>query len=554
MRYLLAAEADKIQDFIFRSSRLREVVGASQLLTRFCEEGAGPLLRDKYGGDSDQDIVVNDGGSFRVIFEDADKARQFGADLAELFRLTVDGALSVAEPVPIDGRFKDANKAADKALRRAKNHRVGAVAEPHMPYVAFCASCGVALAEKHGRLADELETVRPRYLCIACQTKARERHSNQYTLLGEFREAVVGRAALDEFDSPGDADSVGAYDDRNYVAYLVADGNNMGKLFGACDSPGQIAQFSTGLTPATRRSLAAPTLLTVNWALPKQERLIPVLPLILGGDDLFALIPAPYALDFARRFCLAYEDKLKALVEKPEVGLTIGGEGIERPTVAAAVVICKSKYPYALAHRRAEELLKEAKRHCKLLAAETGERLSAVNFAVILGNRLAGLEDEDEKLRAVRLRTLRPYWVGQPGARLPTEAQKRGVDLLTLIDLRRTLKDVPHKRLVELRRLFERLLSEMDVNHRELKLKQSAADFRPWLKRSGHEDALTKALEDLGKPLKSGGGEHYWRELERGFKSPWPVAHGMLDLLEAWDFAQDLTKAPADYEAEESER
>jgi hypothetical protein len=35
-RWLLAAEADQIQDSIFRSSRLREVVGGSQLLTRFC--------------------------------------------------------------------------------------------------------------------------------------------------------------------------------------------------------------------------------------------------------------------------------------------------------------------------------------------------------------------------------------------------------------------------------------------------------------------------------------------------------------------------------------
>lgn len=34
-RYLLAAEADQIQDFIFRASHLREVVGGSQLMTRF---------------------------------------------------------------------------------------------------------------------------------------------------------------------------------------------------------------------------------------------------------------------------------------------------------------------------------------------------------------------------------------------------------------------------------------------------------------------------------------------------------------------------------------
>ncbi|GIV79007.1 MAG: hypothetical protein KatS3mg050_3401 [Litorilinea sp.] len=72
MPYLLAAEADKIQDFIFRSSRLREVVGASQLLTRFCRSVEETLAKDY-----NAQVVVNDGGSFRVIFETKDQAVAF---------------------------------------------------------------------------------------------------------------------------------------------------------------------------------------------------------------------------------------------------------------------------------------------------------------------------------------------------------------------------------------------------------------------------------------------------------------------------------------------
>ena len=43
LTYLLAAEADKIQDLLFRSARLREVAGGSQLLTRFCDETPSAL-------------------------------------------------------------------------------------------------------------------------------------------------------------------------------------------------------------------------------------------------------------------------------------------------------------------------------------------------------------------------------------------------------------------------------------------------------------------------------------------------------------------------------
>lgn len=556
MRYLLAVEADKIQDFIFRSSRLREVVGASQLLTRFCKEGAEPLLRDKYGGNPGLDIVVNDGGSFRIIFEAIEptvayqKAKQFGADLAELYRLTVDGTISVAEPVPLGNDFKAANKAAGQALRRAKSHREGAIAEIHMPYVAFCASCGIGLANRHTRLTGGRGS-RSSYLCETCQTKAEERDREPRAILDRFYAAYCKLSGDDHHakaDWAEDADAVAEFDlrKRNYVAYLVADGNGMGELFGRCDEE-QIKAFSAGLTIALNDSLANPAA-HFRKIVPGQAAMVPILPLILGGDDLFALIPAPYALDFARYFCLAYEDQMKKLVGSKDVHLDV------QPTVAAAVVICKSKYPYALAHRRAEELLKEAKRHCKLLAAETGEHLSAVSFEVILGNRLAGLEETDTERRKVVLPTLRPYWVVQPGTPLPTAARPRGIDMRELIDLRYTLKDAPNKRLAELRRRFEELPTDMDRENRDEKLKQWTDSLKPLLRRSGHEEALCMALEVLGKPSERGGAEHHWRELQRGHKSPWPMAHGMLDLLEAWDFAQDLTKAPAAYEPEESER
>lgn len=548
MRYLLAAEADKIQDFIFRSSRLREVVGASQLLTRFCEEGAPALLKQPaFSGDPDRDIVVKDGGSFRVIFEDAEKARQFGADLAELYRLTVDGSISVANPVQLGGDFREANKAAGRKLRRAKSHRQGAVTDIHMPYVAFCASCGIGLADQYAP-PKKGRSDRSIYLCATCRIKAVERDREPRAILDRFYAAYSKLSEEDPLAKPDwaeDTDDVADFDlrKRNYVAYLVADGNGMGDLFGQCDEQ-QIRGFSEGLTTALNTSLAHPAA-QFRKTVSGQAAMVPVLPLILGGDDLFALIPAPYALDFARRFCLAYEEQLQTLVD--EVGLAA------HPTVAAAVVVCKSKYPYALAHHQAEELLKEAKRQCKLLAAETGQHLSAVNFEVILGNRLAGQEDADSERRKAVRTTLRPYWVVKDGAALPTQAEPYGFDLKCVLEQRLALKDVPNKRLMELRKRFESLPPDItQVNALEI-LREWTRDLEPLLERSGRktEPALRAALTSLGQPLEPDRNAHNWRKLQRNGDSP--AAHGMLDLLEAWDFAQDLTKGPEAYEPKEED-
>lgn len=544
MSYLLAAEADKIQDFIFRSSRLREVVGASQLLTRFCRSVEDTLAQD-YNGQ----VVVNDGGSFRVIFPTREQAVAFGADLADLYRLALGGSLTVAEPVELNGDFLKANDEAGKKLRWAKRRRQGAVAELHMPYVAFCASCGVGLASVRGRQKGRRTSQRSQYLCETCQMKTAERDRTPRALLNEFYQSycdAVGTQPKENPDWAEDADDIAEFDLRklNYVAYLLADGNGMGRIFGSCDQE-QVTILSEELTPILRRSLARAAA-DFKKAVPGQADMIPVLPLILGGDDLFALIPAPYALDFARRFCLEWEAQMRKLVQK--VGLT----DVPPPTVAAAVVICKSKYPYALAHRRAEELLKQAKRQCKLLAAEKGEHLSAVNFEVILGNRLAGLEDEEESTANGIRATMRPYWVVRNG--LSTDALERGIDLKQLLDQRLALKAIPNKRLVELRRCFGDLPASMAIHDRTQELERwTNRNLERILKRldktSQHQ--VEVALQALGKSKDDGDGQHHWRQFWRG--DAYLRAHGMLDLLEAWDFAQDLDHAPDDYEPQEEE-
>lgn len=552
MAYLLAAEADKIQDFIFRSARLREVVGASQLLSRFCNEAIKPL-REKYGVTAEQ-ILVNDGGSFRIEFTGNDdqetcrRAKQFGAELAELYRLALGGSLSVAEPVKVNGNFTDANKEAGKKLRQAKKHHSLAAADPHMPYVAYCASCGVGLANRHGHLGKEPSGERGRFLCPTCQGKDWERNHNRENLLDEWLRLVLSAEEKpEEFEWADDADSVAGHDPRarNYVAYLVADGNGMGKIFGKCDREA-LHKLSIELPRVVKGALAeAAKPLRKNLAIahPQLVREVPALPLILGGDDVFVLLPAPYALDFARRFCLAFEQGMAQVVNELQLP-------VRKPTMAAAVVICKSKYPYALAHRRGEELLNEAKRMCKRLAAQCDEALSAVNFEVILGNRLAGQVEADEN-RTIQP-SLKPYWVTEEGGSLSANALAYSLPLKALLDQRLALKDVPNKRLHEVRTAFAEVATDKRASERDAYLARwEEARKRPF-QRSGFGAELWAAMAALGRsPDKEAeqAVRHHWRETKRGNERP--LAHGLPDLLEVWDFAQDLCRQLDEYEPKE---
>lgn len=563
-RWLLAAEADKIQDFVFRSSRLVQVAGGSGLLTRFCEE-VPPLVIEHHTGRlparGDADLIIAGGGSFRLTFDDKGVAKAVGHDLAEAYYRATGGSLTVAEPEPYGEDFDQASRRAEASLRSAKADRRGqSSAAAHLPYIAFCASCGVAMAVDHAaRHRDD----RPNYICSTCRIKAAERDmlrqaASRERFLSVFHEALL-RAGLEAVLPvrprrdlfPSDADQVGKHDPRRYVGYLVADGNGMGVLFSQCRTAQQMQELSARLTQALWNALAQAT---VNLAdrlrdQTKEDGTLPVMPLILGGDDLFALLPAPYALDFARHVCLAFEKEWQNASAELEHAIE-ANRPVRRPTLAAAIVICKANYPYSLAHRQGEALLKRTKELTRMAWLQKRIALSAVDMAVVRGGDVDAAAAARIRGREVLIPTLTPYWVSDRP--LTNDAQAYTLNLKQLLDARFALRDLPGKRRAELWELFAVGLPE-EGEHRtpDAVLTDLSTDWHPRLealrnrigRRPSDRDNLEKALGLLGDAQ-----DTYapWRAFPG--RSRQPHAHGLPDALAFWDFGQDLERSLQEYE------
>jgi hypothetical protein len=521
-QYLLAAEADQIQDFIFRASHLREVVGGSQLLTRFCQE-----VPELLGGTEDN-IIIRDGGSFRIVFDDKEAAQGFGEHLAEVYRRTADGTLTVAEPVEItNGDFARASEIAEEKLREAKRwRRLVVETTPQLPYAALCVSCGVGLAVTYGK---RHEDENPGYLCRACQTKASERDNKGF--VQPFIQAVIGDN-VESFKWHLRPEDVSCYDSRRYVAYLLADGNNLGKLFNQCNQE-QMKKLSKAITRILRECLAEPTKqIRLKQGKPDAAPDVPVLPLILGGDDLFALLPAPWALDFALRFCRAFETKMGKMVEELKLK-----EKVPSPTICAVVVICKETYPYRLAHHAGESRLKYAKQVSKALAYETNKHLSVVDFEVILGSQMAE-EPTESDFRP----TLRPYWIlpeDQPD--IPAEANGWGIPIRRLIQQRWELKGLPNKRLAQLREHFNQPGSP------DFDRKEWAQELKRLLSRISRDEPAGQVAKKALIQLGSSEEDRLYRVKRKTDQEIW-YGHGLPDLLDAWNFAFDLDKERDEYE------
>ncbi|HOG47149.1 MAG TPA: hypothetical protein PLJ35_08305 [Anaerolineae bacterium] len=560
-QYLLTAEADKIQDLIFRSSHLREVVGGSQLLERFCT-AATPALLDRFRA-CGPEVIINAGGAFRILFESGtrEEVAEFGRLLAEMYARALGGHLTVAvvEAEPGEGevgqppRYRPLAERAESALRRAKEERGGAEASAHLPLCALCASCGVSLAKERcvgsrAELPDEAD-----YRCGACAARAAEREGQRREFLSDYVKAARGaRPELPEEAGLPEVDTLAEFDAHHYVAYMVADGNDLGVLFSHSSSAQQSRDLSDALRLAVAEGLGQAAAGLYRWTKEKAGGLLPLLPLIMAGDDVFALMPAHWALDVARTFASTFEETMAAMAG-------------ERVTVALGVLICKSSYPYALAHREATKLMEDAKRLGKKVAAECQEAVSTISFAEIAGNPLA---EDAQGAKAPIWGSLRPYFVAAEG--LSPALAARGAELGTLLHWRQKLQgELPTGRLQQLRALYADRPRPGDWAKAGGALRAWHARLEQLLARIAHgeEDRiapLRQALAELGLTAGEGGAvsdqlppavrpdRGYWRPVWRDQSIH--LAHGLPDLLAMWDYAWLLEADPAVYGGQEDER
>jgi hypothetical protein len=133
---------------------------------------------------------------------------------------------------------------------------------------------------------------------------------------------------------------------RNHIATVYADGNAIGALFdriAAHGDPDLKRHASAAISAATRKSLLEATRAVLGED-PREP--LPVIPHIVGGDDLVVSVVA----DRAWRFTVSYLDAFRAHAR----GIRGAGDasGAALPSASAGLVFAHMKFPF----RRAAEL------------------------------------------------------------------------------------------------------------------------------------------------------------------------------------------------------
>ncbi|MDN5294002.1 MAG: hypothetical protein PWQ31_1307 [Eubacteriales bacterium] len=340
-----------IKRYFLENHKLPDIRGASYLLDKIASKEIPDFLRERYSVFCQ---VYTGGGNTLLVLPPA--AAGVAAELEDIYRRHAPGsrAYFVEKKYTLEALVGKYSQVAGE-LERLKTERqfsdVPRAAEPEEAEVvkkgefktlanpAVCRRCDYRDARYLVRTAAGEEP-----MCLTCLAKYKAGSEAKGRLKGEYEQFLRQKSYLTgekELEQCKDLQQL-AVDDR--IAVLYGDGNNMGEVVKNFRSFTAIRYFARYTDRATKEAVFAALVATM----PK-DHLHKVEFLSLGGDDLFLILPAKYALTAARLMGENFEKSYRGREGKPVLTLSVG------------VVIAKYNMPVRELFELAQESLKIAK-------------------------------------------------------------------------------------------------------------------------------------------------------------------------------------------------
>lgn len=403
MAYLYGFSAIGLQDFIFRTNALREIIGASELIKKIDSLGQNLqnfLQENGVNLSKNPEVILSNAGNFRSIFDDEADLQNVIKYLPKLIAKQSYGLQIAQAVVKYDSGYKNANSTLESRLKIARNK------------ITF------PLDFSHCILKHNPKTALPLVSSDSDKSTLQKLQSFE-TFNKEHPDSINELAQLKNA--------------KNKIALLYADGNALGAIVRNLDKD-EMKDFSHKLDKATKDAFKkACESIKQNLANNDSFKIREV---ICGGDDLVVVCNADIALDFAKNFLAHFENGTQNIHKNSNL------------TACAGIAFFNHKYPIHYALKLAKDLCARAKSDSKAINAKNPPssimfhniQSSAVrSFSVFVENELTlGANQIDSK--PVRL-DFGAYFLRQIDNSTPTIE-----NLLNLVEIFR-YKDSPTSRL-----------------------------------------------------------------------------------------------------------
>lgn len=425
-KHLVFLETSGNQAYLYATNRLKESIGASQLVWLVGNDWLDDALKGRVGVEKivatsgKALLTVPDGGTARRIVE-----RFTGRAAREAPGMHLTGVL-----VPIESDGDEAlHRAVSEAHREfnAVRDALSPVRFGFLPFAAVCPSTGrpaVVETERGGE--------RER---LSAEALAKRRKSEEWfeRIRREFKaQRLDFSEGLDKLEKQLD-DAEG-----RWLGLVFADGNGLGQVFmnfekyagGTGQSyAGALHEFSRAIDESAKAAFFRACKLIESSTAARHDRQdrteLPIVPLVLGGDDLTVMVDGRAALPFAAAYLRFFEQETAqhAIIR----AIARQALGAERLSACAGVVLIKPHYPFHAAHRLAEGLLQSAKTVKRHVRDVRGRPLpcSALDFHVLLDAAATDLEQIRERRHANGVRLWGGPYVVSEATALPEGDARR---------------------------------------------------------------------------------------------------------------------------------
>ena len=465
---LVMLQTNSNQPFIFSSPRLREQIGASfeiTLLSRWVKEEAEKLLKQKPLPTSFW--VSDSSGKVIVRFTDDEGGPK---DLAkQLIREVTLRALTDAPGLDVTGVFIEATSNTVDAddlqeldrvfLEYSLNRRPAAARFPQFPFLERGSESALPASASLGTLEFSQESLQRNNfdesspLSLPSRVKRAFASTSRKRQVDDVKERLARQGKELKQEPPLDPTKLAAAfqdgeefedvkDMLSSVGVVHIDGNGVGAIMrdlGCAHRAVQKVGVSTisdeeskGLQSfimEVNRRLddVVKDAIALSWYYVQEltpDTVVPIVPVLVGGDDVTVYTDGRYAIPFAEAYIRHYEKLTKDDDLLSVLAIVAGGKKTDAPerdhfeiddyiiqnpgplTASAGVAIVGRNFQFHIAYDLAEELVSRGKK----LGKKKGEvPCSTIDFHVL---RDATVLDPDDTLDEYKGRVQRPFLVG----------------------------------------------------------------------------------------------------------------------------------------------
>ena len=469
---LVMVQTNNNQSFIFSSPRLREQIGASfeiTLLSRWVKEEAEKLLKQKplptsfWVSDSSGKVIVrftNDEGAPKNLAKQLIREVTLRA-LTDAPGLDVTGVFIEATFDKVDAR--DLNKLDRVFLEYSLNRRPAAARFPQFPFLERGSESALPASASLGTLKFSQESLQRNNfdesspLSLPSRVKRAFASRSRKQQVDDVKERLAKQGKELKQEPPLDPTKLAAafqdgeeFEDAkdmlSSVGVVHIDGNGVGaimrdlgcahravqKVGVSTTSDEETTEESKGLQSFImevnrRLDNVVKDAIALSWYYVQEltpDTVVPIVPVLVGGDDVTVYTDGRYAIPFAEAYIHHYERLTKDDDLLSVLAIVAGGKKadaserdhfeiddyiIQNPgplTASAGVAIVGRNFPFHIAYDLAEELVSRGKK----LGKKPGTvPCSTINFHVL---RDATVLDPDETLDEYEGRVQRPFLIG----------------------------------------------------------------------------------------------------------------------------------------------